>query len=333
MTGKVKLTSGTLNVRKGPSTGNEVVGSLRNGEAVEILETKVVGTMTWGRIAKGWISMTYVVLDKKPEDTQKPADTNKPEDTQKPEDTNKPDDTNKPADTQKPEENKPAQTVTGKVNITSGWLNVRSGAGTNYGVCGKLSAGQSVSITEQKTVGGKVWGKTKDGWVCMDYIKVDKQNTASSVEGTVDTGSATRYLRVRSEPSENAAIVERLAHGTKVKILERKTVNGVQWGRTDKGWVNMSYITLAGENSGSNKPAENKPDDTQKPEENKTVTGTVKLTSGTLNVRSAPGTGNKIVGSLRNGEKVTILETETVGGMLWGRISTGWISMNYVKTN
>ena len=61
------------------------------------------------------------------------------------------------------------------------------------------------------------------------------------------------------------------------------------------------------------------------------MTGTVKLTSGTLNVRSGAGTGNPVVGSLKNGEKVTILETKMVGTVQWGRISSGWICMDYVK--
>ena len=31
------------------------------------------------------------------------------------------------------------------------------------------------------------------------------------------------------------------------------------------------------------------------------------------------------------GQKVEILEQKTVNGMTWGKISKGWISMDYVK--
>jgi len=300
-TGKVKLTSGVLNVRQGPSTGYPVVGSLKNGEKVEILETKTVGAMQWGRITKGWVSMSYIVLDKQETDQDQ-----KPEEDQ--------------PDNNKPDDNKPAQTIQGKVSITSGVLNVRSGAGTNYAVVSTLKANQTVTITEKKTVSGRVWGKTSKGWVCMDYISLtNEENKTEVVNGTVNSGNA--YLRVRSAPSTDASIAAHLANGTKIQILEKKTVSGVQWGRIDKGWVDMRYVVLDGEKA---------PEQTQKPEQT-AISGTVKLTSGVLNVRSAAGTGNKIVGYLKNGEKVTILETKMVGTTQWGRITSGWISMDYVK--
>ena len=50
-----------------------------------------------------------------------------------------------------------------------------------------------------------------------------------------------------------------------------------------------------------------------------------------LRIRSDAGTNNKIVGFLYDGDTVTVLETKTVGSVSWGRISQGWICMDYVK--
>ena len=58
---------------------------------------------------------------------------------------------------------------------------------------------------------------------------------------------------------------------------------------------------------------------------------TTKYAKSAVNVRSGPGTSYSIVGFLHTGDKVTILETKTVGGTKWGRIAKGWISMDYVK--
>lgn len=61
-----------------------------------------------------------------------------------------------------------------------------------------------------------------------------------------------------------------------------------------------------------------------------TVTGTVNVNES-LRVRSGPGTNYDIVGSVLAKEKVTITERQTASdGVTWGKISTGWISLDYV---
>ena len=54
---------GGLNIRSGPGTENEKVGSLSEGEMVIIWETQYAGDMQWGRIDQGWISMDYIQYD------------------------------------------------------------------------------------------------------------------------------------------------------------------------------------------------------------------------------------------------------------------------------
>lgn len=60
--GKIKV-SGTLTVRSGPGTDWPKVGTLRNGDRVEIYEIKTVSGARWGFLGDGWIKMSYVVLD------------------------------------------------------------------------------------------------------------------------------------------------------------------------------------------------------------------------------------------------------------------------------
>ncbi len=66
------------------------------------------------------------------------------------------------------------------------------------------------------------------------------------------------------------------------------------------------------------------------------LTGTVQV-DDSLNVRSGPGTGNPIVGSLYNGDVVTILATDTSTGSQWYHIQkdalTGYVSAAYVLIN
>ena len=320
-TGKVKVSSGRLNIRSGPSTGYGSVGSLGNGEAVKIYEIKKAGTMEWGRIGDSkWISLSYVVLDKTQTD-------NNDKEEEKPEE--------KPQET--PGTNENTNAVTGKVVVTSGRLNIRSGAGTNYSVVGWLSAGETVTITEQKTVNGTPWGKTAKGWVCMNYISVSGSNsgntgntgntnnnagsnTGNTVKGKVSTNGS--MLRVRSGPGSSYAIAGYLEDGTTVEILEQKVVGATTWGRIDKGWISLNFVKL---DSTGSAPEQNPGSGSG----SDTISGTV--IADVLNVRSDAGTNNRIVGRLYNGQKVTILETKMVGSVKWGRISTGWISMDYVR--
>lgn len=325
VTGKVKLTSGRLNVRSGPSTGYSVVSSYANGTAVTILEQKTVGTVTWGRTDKGWISLDYVKLDT--------AQTEKPEETQ-PEETTPP--TTTPEETtpeEKPEE-KPTQATseTGTVSLTSGCLRVRSGPGTGYSIVDNLYNGAKVTITERKTVGTSQWGKTAKGWVCLDYVKFGSTNTGNTTTGNQNnntgsdsstsenlTGSVnvSDFLRVRSGAGTNYSVVGYYYKNNKVTITEQKTVGGTKWGKTDKGWICLDYVILDGQSAPST--------------ESKGTAGTVTGTG--LRIRSGAGTNHAIVGSLTIGDKVTILETTTVGNTKWGRIQKGWVCLDYVKLN
>ena len=49
-----------------------------------------------------------------------------------------------------------------------------------------------------------------------------------------------------------------------------------------------------------------------------------------LRVRKGTGTNYKISALLYYGDTVTVLETVTVDGILWGKVSQGWICMDYV---
>ena len=301
-TGVVTVQSGRLNVRSGPGTNHEAVCYTYNGVMVEIFEIKTVGASRWGRIQEGWICLTYVKLDKEPEDTQ-------PE--QKPEEE-------KPSESEQ-EKNEP---VVGRILLSSGRLNIRTGPGSGNYVAGWYTAGTIVTITEQKTVNGTVWGKTDKGWISMNYVSLDvateEEKDETPVIGIVNAGGS--KLRVRTGPGSGYSIAGYLADGAQVTILERQTINGVTWGRVEKGWISLSYVELTDEK------VEETPD--EQPEDG-SFTGTVKATM--LFIRSGAGTSNKIVGRLYNGETVKILETKNAeDGTEWGRIESGWVCMDYI---
>ena len=295
-TGTVKVND-VLRVRSGPSTGYSVVGQLKNGTKVTILEQKTAGSMVWGRIDKGWISMDYIVLDEKSETGTTPPAT-------------------------EPDRPSQSQTWTGTVTVNDR-LRIRSGPSTSTNVVGYYYKKDKVTITEKTTVGSTVWGKTNKGWISLDYVVLDSTSqsgstsngnstSAQKVTGTVNVKD---FLRIRKGPGTSYAITGYLKPKDKVEITEQKKISSTVWGKIDKGWISLDYVILDGQTSSK--------DDAQ------TLTKTV--TADCLHIRSAAGTANKIVGYLYEGVKVEILETKKVGNTTWGRVAKGWISLNYVK--
>ena len=55
------------------------------------------------------------------------------------------------------------------------------------------------------------------------------------------------------------------------------------------------------------------------------------VTANSLNVREEPSVNAKKVAQLKRGTQVTVYEQTVVGGMTWGRIEEGWVSMDYIK--
>ncbi len=282
-----------LRVRSGPSTGYSEVRKLKPNDRVEILEQKVVGAMVWGKISDGWVSMDYIVLDKKTETNTGSTSSD-------------------------------SSKITGTVNVND-WLRVRSGAGTSYSIAGYLKPGEKVTITKTKTVNGTKWGKIKNGWVSMEYIKLDKKSENTNQSTTTDskkitgTVNVSDWLRVRSGAGTSYSIAGYLKPGEKITVTKTKTVNGTKWGKIEKGWVSMDYIKV--DSASSNSTTTEKPATAQK----KTVT------ADCLCVRSGAGTDKSIVGYLYEGTKVTVTETKKVSGKSWGKVENGWICMDYVK--
>ncbi len=284
VTEKGTVNTEDLRIRTGPSTAYDVVGYLSTGDRVEILEKKTNGSMVWGKISNGWISLDYVDLD---------SDKVEPE---------------------KPEQGTPTS-ITGTIVFTDE-LRIRSGAGTEHEILGYLNRGTRVHITEQKEHDGMMWGKIDRGWISMDYVEVDSDHAAESKMGTVHVGD---MLCIRNGAGTSYAINGYLYNGDRVEITEVKSAEGMQWGRISRGWISLDYVNMDG--AAPEKPQE-------KPE-----SGSSKQTviADCLHIRSGAGLSYTIVGYLYEGAKVEITETKTADGMTWGRVSDGWISMNYVK--
>ena len=166
-------------------------------------------------------------------------------------------------------------------------------------------------------------------------------------------------VNLRKGPGTNHATVGSADTGDQFEIWQVQKGGSYNWGYFKTGWIALEFTNYSSVIEGGNesepeatepeatepevKPTEpeaTKPEPTEpevKPTEPETtkpaaVTGVVKVNTY-LCVRKGPGTGYDTVNTLRNGDKVTILEQKTVGSMIWGKTSEGWVSMSYIVLN
>ena len=310
-TGVVNSTT-NLNVRKTASVTGTWVTSLPRGTKINIYEKTVTNNVEWGRTDKGWVCLLYVTLSNNSNSGTGSDDT-----------------TTKPT------------TFTG--TVTSSSLTVRKTATNNSEERGFLAKGETVQIVGQTTevtdTGTKIWGKIvykgEEGWINLAYVDVkahsgsDNVTTGKEAKGVI---SNCITVNVRSNAGVSNPLVKTLKSGTNVTVYEQIEKDNAPWGRIDGGWVCMYYVTL---NSGSVNTGD---DDSSSGTVNGTRPGVISATgtvsSNTdLNVRAGAGLGYAKVGSLKKGTAVSVYEQVIADGMIWGKIKTGWICMSYITIN
>lgn len=273
------ITATELNIRKGPGTNYDAVGKYKKGDKVTITETKD----GWGKTDKGWVSLKYV--------SGTTASTGNATTTTDSKYTTL--------------VTNGSTTSLGTVKITIGALNVRYGPGSSYEVVTKVTNGTSHTYYQKNGD----WVRIKDGWIyTKGYTDIGGGTTSGTATNQTGTITASQ-LNIRKGPGTSYETAGKYYNGDKVTITETKD----GWGKTDKGWISMKYVSTSGSTSSTT-----------------TTTGTKgTITASSLNVRKEPNKTSEKVGGYFQGDTVTILETKDG----WGRTNKGWISMNYVKTN
>lgn len=300
--GEVKVST-SLNVRKGAGTNYAVIGSLKNGAKVEILEKG----STWYKIkygsGTGYVHKQYIkILSSTPTNPSNPPKNDPPTHATPPQDK--------------------------YGRVTASKLNVRTGAGTKNKRVGYVYKGNRVKILATSGAWYKISYGNLTGYAHSDYIQLE--NTSTTPSKPVETPSTSgkqgvvtaSSLIVRSGRGTSYSRLGSLKRNTKITILETK--NGwhkIKYG-SGYGYVHGDYVKLTS-SSGSGSGSSGSSSSTSGKK------GVV--TASSLNVRSGSGTSYSRIGSLQRNATVTILETK--GG--WHKIKYGsgygYIHGDYVK--
>ncbi|WP_270506963.1 C40 family peptidase [Paraclostridium sordellii] len=159
---KATITASALNVRSGPSTGYNVIGTTYQGNTVEI----ITSSNGWHKVKLsngqvGWVSGQYVSLSGDAGNSGNGGSTETPS-------TGK------------------------KATVTASALNVRSGPSTSNGVIGTVYKGNTVEILENSNGWSKI--KTSSGqvgWASSQYLSTSGDSSNNGNSGNTSGGETT----------------------------------------------------------------------------------------------------------------------------------------------
>ncbi|UBK27568.1 SH3 domain-containing protein [Clostridium perfringens] len=333
--GKVNINT-ALNVRQASTTNSRIIGSLKGGEKVNIINESNGFYKIEFNNSYGYVYSKYISKDGGGEKAQ----VVKQEEVKK----EKVDESKKEAkSTTKAEPMVLAirsLNKTGIVNVSSS-LNVREGASTSSKVIGSLSGNTKVIIVGEEGAFYKIEYTGSHGYVAKEYVKdvtessnsnqgTQTQEKPSIPENTEKTGivNVSSSLNVRSSASTSSKVIGSLSGNTKVTIVgEEGAFYKIEY-KDSHGYVAKEYVKDVTESSNSNQG-------TQTPEkpsipENTEKTGIVNVSSS-LNVREGASTSSKVIGSLSGNTKVTIVGEEGAFYKIEYKGSHGYVAKEYVK--
>ena len=225
---KYAMTTANLNFRTGPSTSNKIITTIKKNTKVEVVSYDGKWAKIKYKNQVGYSSKDYL---------SEVSSSNSSTSTKK---------------------------KTGKV--TTGVLNVRSGAGTSYSKIGTLKKGAMVTILQTSNGWHKIeLSGSKTGWVSADYIKITTSSSSAGPSGgssssgstvTKKTGKVTTdVLNVRSGAGTSYSVVKQITKNTKVTILDSK--DGwykIKLSDGTIGWASASFIKIDNGSSTTQQP-------------------------------------------------------------------------------
>ena len=227
-------------------------------------------------------------------------------------------------------------------------VNLRRGAGTNYGVIKVIGTGTTVTVTDASN---SQWYKVKlsdgtEGYLFSEYLKVTSGNidsakpsakptpTPAPSNGTVQA-KTTSDLNVRKGPGTSYGIIKVIDMNVNVTVTEATNSSWYKVKLSDgtEGYLAAQYLKITSGDINSVKPGNSGDDNTNNGNSSNTPATDeyVRVTVG-LNLRSKPNTSCKVLTVLSTGTVLNVLDRKTSG---WVHVRTtggaeGYVSAEYV---
>ena len=160
--GESYVNATSLNVRSGPGTNYQAIGSLKQNAKVTVHEISNGWAYISAGSLKGYVSAKYLQQEEVPKEPETPV--TPPKEPEPP--------VTPPKEPEPPAVQDPVERY---VNVDS--LNVRSGPGVNYGVVGALTYNTKVTVHETKGDWSSITAGNLKGYVNNKYLQKDAAPT------------------------------------------------------------------------------------------------------------------------------------------------------------
>ncbi|MBX3071071.1 MAG: SH3 domain-containing protein [Thermomicrobiales bacterium] len=205
----------------------------------------------------------------------------------------------------------------GTARTTAG-VNLRSGAGTSYGVLLVVPSGASVTLAGSTSNGfTRVTYNGTTGWLSSTYLTTGSSSSSSGSSSSA-TGTGTVIdgtLNLRSGPGTGYGVLVVMPDSATVTLLgesQNGFVKVTYKGTT--GWASSTYIRAGGSSSSS------------------TGSGTATVIDGSLNLRATASTSGQVLLVMPDGARVTLLgETQNGFTKVSYNGTTGWAYSIYLR--
>lgn len=193
----------TVNVRSGPSTERDVVGSLQRGERITALSTS----------AKGWTKVRFGSRTAYVASRYLTTQTSVPE---------------------------TASAKGAGTRYATAELNVRVGPGLGQRVVGRIAEGGSVTLTGASSKGfSQITYAGARRWVSSQYVALSRESVAAKTS----TRTATADLDVRATPAKRTTVITTVRRGTRLEVTGATSGNFAQiLFRGQTRWVTARYL-------------------------------------------------------------------------------------------
>lgn len=224
-----KTTIGTslenqLRVRSGPGTSFRVLGFLKKGQAVTVLDTNQNWVKISSPFGEGWVAKDFLKVST-------PGKT--------------PD--------------KPSSNSTYSGTVTGDLLNVRKDPASAGKIIGRLSKGTKVTIYTQQDGWYQIQFSNQKGWVSTEFIKTDSNpgTPADTSTNGISAKVTASSLSVRNAASLNGKVIGTVTKGQSFTVME-ETSNWlkIEYKANSFGWVSSFYMEINKPDSLPEQPVE-----------------------------------------------------------------------------
>lgn len=212
------ITTQNVNLRKGPGVNQALIATLKKGNTVTFISSKVVNQSKWIKVkwnnTVGWIASKYLTKSKSIPTTDK--------------------------------------ITVDKVNgtyLSTANVNMRNSTSLDAKIVSTIPKGSTIKVTQINTVNFVKWAygsfNGHKGWISFSYLKkVDKPSSNESTNNSLDTIILNKETELFPNSNGNEEVVAMIPAGLELKIEKTVVVKNVKWAKVQNDYVN-GWIVLS----------------------------------------------------------------------------------------